>query len=404
MSKKKEELINSFSDKIKNKKEISILILNAPCNGFGDVIFAFKLKRYLNEWYPFANVKIASTKADNFLSIGENPNDLIQLGSISKELQCRRFGRLNINSLNSLNDKPFDLIFVAPLQADYDPSYRDVKTLIPYSNSKNTFFFSEYNDDNSKEIDFHTGVGRKKYGLMFTKMSSSILNDNLFLQSVELKKNGYAVCYIADSIVNMRQCYHSFFEMVSNKYILKKSKSSKSSISFSIVIPPSLVNDIKESRSNIKKLFKYVSTIVLVTKKGNERFEDLKFKNNNVNNTLYIRADILPVKNNEMITLMYNSVSDILVTGDQSVTDVLSCCPNKNIWYQIAPWKESFGRQLSLNMPQKYLKRKKTSCGTLQAIGMKSNYKDFVKKYDFRKLAKSKLNRIINMAITPLEI
>lgn len=394
---KKEELIKSFSDKIKIKKEISILILNAPCHGFGDIIFAFKLKRYLNEWYPFVIVKIASTKSDNFLSIGENSNDLIQLCSTSKELQCRRFGRLDFINLNNVNNNKFDLIFVAPLQADYDPSYRDIKDLIPYSNTNNTFFFSEYNDDNSKDIDFHTGVGRKKYGLMFTKMPSSILNDNLFLESLELKNKEYAVCYIADTIVNMRQCYHSFFEMVSNKYIMKKSKTSKTS--FSIVIPPSLISDIKESQSNLKKLFKYVSTIVLVSKKGNERFEDLNFKNNNVNNILYIRGDILPVKNSEMITLMYNSVTDILVTGDQSITDVLSCCPKKNIWYQIAPWKESFGRQLALNMPQKYLKRKKTSCGTLQAIGMKSNYKDFVKKYDFRRLAKPKLNRIINMAI-----
>ena len=35
---------------------------------------------------------------------------------------------------------------------------------------------------------------------------------------------------------------------------------------------------------------------------------------------------------------MKDSVEDILVTGDQSLTDVLSCCKsNKNVWYQIAP-------------------------------------------------------------------
>lgn len=394
MSKKKEkeEFINSFSDKIKTIKEISILILNAPCHGFGDVIFAFKLKKYLNEWYPFATVKIASTKSDNFLNIGENPNDLIQLYSVSKELQCRRFGRLDLS--NEINIK-FDLIFVAPLQADYEPSLQDIKKLIPYSNSTNTFFFSEYNDQSYKDIDFHTGIGRKKYGLMFTKMPSFILNDKDFLISKGLKRNEYAVCYIANTIVNMRQCYQSFFELVSKKYIYLKSNK-KCSKKFSIVIPPSLLQDIKETTNNLKKIYKYASTIVLVTKDGDTIFEDLNYKNNNI---LHIRADILPVKNSEMITLMYNSVNDILVTGDQSITDVLSCCPKKNIWYQIAPWKESFGKQLAINMPQKYLKNKKTSCGTIQAIGMKSNYTEFVKKYDFRKLAKPKLNRIINMAI-----
>lgn len=389
MSRKKKEFINSFSEKIKKKKNISILILNVPCNGFEDVIFAFKLKRYLNEWYPFVTVKIASTKADNFLTIGENPEDLIQLSSASKELQCRRFGRLDL--INNFNNN-FDLIFVAPLQADYDPSQQDIKRLIPYSNPMNTFFFSEYNDVSYKDIDFHTGIGRGKYGLLFTKMPSSILNDINFIKSKDLKKHNYAVCYIANSIVNMRLCYQSFFEMISKKNI-KNKKIDK----FSIVIPPSLVDDIKDSQSSLKNLYKYASTIVLVTKNGDIVFEDLDFKNNN---TLFLRADVLPVKNSEMITLMYNSVSDILVTGDQSITDALSCCPNKNIWYQIAPWKEYFGRQLSIHMPQKYLKRKKTSCGTIQAIGLKSNYKEFVKKYDFRRLAKPKLNRIINMAIS----
>jgi hypothetical protein len=394
---KKESIINSFSKNInkKNIKPISILILNAPCYGFGDVIFAYKLKRYLVKWYPFATIKIASTKTDNFLSIGEDPNSLIQLFSVSKEMQCRRFARLfnltddkNIKNIkNDENDK-FDLIFVAPLQADYDPSYKDIKNLIPYSNEMNTYFFSEYNDISSKDIDFHTGIGRGKYGLLFEKIPSSILNNKSFLKSKELKKGNFAVCYIANTIVNMRQCYQSFFEMVSKKYMSEK---------FSIIIPPSLISDIIESQTSLKKLYKYFSTIVLVMKDGDTIFEDLNSSNKNV---LYIRADILPIKNTEMLSLIYNSVTDILVTGDQSITDVLSCCPKKNIWYQIAPWKNSFGRQLGLHMPQKYYKRKKTSCGTMTAIGLKSDYREFVKKYDFRKLAKPKLNRIINMAIS----
>jgi hypothetical protein len=382
---KKDLLLEKFPDKLKivETPNLSILILNAPCHGFGDVIFAFKLKKYLNEWYPFANVKIATTKIDNFLSIGEDPASLIKLSSISKEMQCRRFGNLIIES-----DENFDLIFVAPLQADYDVSYQDIRKMIPYSNKLNTYFFSEYNDSNDKEMDFHTGIGKGKYGMMFTKIPSFILNDKNFLKSVGLKKEKYAVCYIANTIVNMRVCYQSFFEMVCKKY-----KNSK----FSIVIPPSLIGDIEQSQSSLKKYYKHFSTIVLIKKDGETIFEDLNPKNNNI---LYIRADILPVKNTEMLTLIHNSVSDILLTGDQSITDALSCCPRKNIWYQIAPWKESFGKQLAINMPQKYYKRKKTSCGTIEGIGLKSDYREFVKKYDFRKLAKPKLNRIVNMTIS----
>jgi hypothetical protein len=392
LSKNKDKILDKYPKRIKKNinplHPISILILNAPCHGFGDVIFGFKLKKYLNQWYPFADVKIATTKSDNFLSIGENPDSLIQLGSLSKELQCRRFSRLDISKSN--NTEPFDLIFVAPLQADFFVSYEDVKRLIPYSNPMNTYFFSEYNDVSTKDIDFHTGIGRDKYGLLFTKIPSFILNDKQFLKSKGIKKNKYAVCYIANTIVNMRTCYLSFFEMVCKKYVNKK---------FTIIIPPSLVEDIKEHQPSLKKLYKYFSTIVLSKADGDLVFENLDAKNDNV---LYLRADILPVKNTEMLTLIHNSVSDILVTGDQSVTDVLSCCPKKNIWYQIAGWKQSFASQLALRMPNKYLKRKSTSCGTIEAIGLQSDYRDFVKKYDFRKLARPKLNRIINMVLSKI--
>lgn len=391
---KKDDLINSFSERINSKSNLSkvkILILNAPCHGFGDVIFGYKLKRYLNQWYPTIEVKIATTKVDNFLSIGEDPNSLIQLNSLSTEMQCRRFSKLIPSQ--PLNN--FNLIFVAPLQQDYDISYSDIRQLIPYSNKLNTYFFSEYNDSTAKDMDFNTGVGKGRYGMMFTKMPSGILNDTAFLKSKELKKNNYAVCYIANTIVNMRQCYLSFFEMVSKKYKTKKVDDNN----FTIVIPPSLVSDIESSQSSLRKIYKYFSTIVLVKKDGQTAFEDLDSKNNNV---LYLRADVLPVKNSEMLTLMYNSVSDILLTGDQSITDALSCCPKKNIWYQIAPWKESFGKQLGINMPQKYYKHKKTSCGTIEGVSLKSDYREFVKKYDFRKLAKPKLNRIINMTLSNL--
>lgn len=383
---KKDFLLKKFSDKVKiveNMPHLSILILCNPCNGFGDIIFAFKLKKYLNQWYPFATVKIASSTVKSFLTIGEDPNSLIELKSVSSELQCRRFAHLIMDTTEK-----FDLIFVAPIQQDFDVSYQDIKKLIPYSNQFNTYFFSEYNDVSYKDIDFHTGVGKGKYGLMFTKIPSTILNDKNFLISKGLKKRKYALCYIADSIVNMRSCYQSFFEMVCKKY---KSKT------FSIVIPQGLASDIQTNQSSLKKYYKYFSTIVLVKKDGENIYEDLSPKNNNI---LYIRADVLPVKNTEMLTLMHNSVDDMLLTGDQSITDGLSCCPKKNIWYQIAPWKESLGKQLSKYMPQKYYKRKKTSCGTIEGIGLKSDYREFVKKYDFRKLARPKLNKIINMALS----
>ena len=96
-----------------------------------------------------------------------------------------------------------------------------------------------------------------------------------------------------------------------------------------------------------------------------------------------------------MLVLMRKSLDDILLTGDQSITDAFSCCPNKNIFYQITPWKSNLGKQLAKEMPNTYLKSVKTSCGTLQALKYKGNYRNFVNKWDFRKRSKAKMDAIV---------
>ena len=115
-------------------------------------------------------------------------------------------------------------------------------------------------------------------------------------------------------------------------------------------------------------------------------------------NILTFRVDILPVSNKDMFGLMEHSVKDILLTGDQSITDALSCCSSKNIFYQIAPWKITFGHELAKHLPNKFLKSIKTSCGTLKAIRYNSNYKNFIKNWDFRILAKPKMDAIMKFA------
>jgi hypothetical protein len=96
-----------------------------------------------------------------------------------------------------------------------------------------------------------------------------------------------------------------------------------------------------------------------------------------------------------MVDLMANSIKDILLTGDQSITDAISCCYKKNIFYQIAPWKRDLAKNLSKEMPNVYLKSEKTSCGTLKAIKYNSNYEKFRNKWDFRTRGKPKMDAIV---------
>ena len=72
---------------------------------------------------------------------------------------------------------------------------------------------------------------------------------------------------------------------------------------------------------------------------------------------------------------MKDSVNDILVTGDQSLTDIISCCKYKRVWYQIAPWKMEFSENLFKHLPNKNLKSFKTSCGTLKSADTNIDWK-----------------------------
>lgn len=354
-----------------NVSSLKVLILNTPCMGFGDVVFAMKFARILKKWYD-CTVKIASPQTKGFISLGEQPENLIELFGKSKNLQCRRLANFNMKT-----SEIFDIIFVAPLTADQDVDYKDVRKLIPYSNKFNTFFVSEYNDNSRKIIDFHTGIGPKKYGILLTDVDVSQL------QKPDIA-NPYALVYVADSIVRVKSCLLNFLEMLCKKY---------NTSNFDIIMPL-WAEDYIDFIVEISK--KYFAKI-LVVKKDETKEKDIGKNRNNSKFTLSIRLDILPVPNNKMLELIHFSVKDILLTGDQSITDAISCCPQKNIFYQIAPWKEDFGKLLAKELPNKWLKKKSTSCGTIKAIKYNGNYNEFRQKWDFRELAKFKMDSIFLM-------
>ena len=92
---------------------------------------------------------------------------------------------------------------------------------------------------------------------------------------------------------------------------------------------------------------------------------------------------------------MKDSVRDILVTGDQSLTDILSCCKRKRVWYQIAPWKQGLAENLHKYMPNKYYGSFKTSCGTIKHVNLDIDWREFMKAYDFRIQGRKRLDSIL---------
>lgn len=353
--------------KLPKNIKVKTLILCTPCNGFGDVIFASKIKRYIKEWYGIDS-HIATTTPDLFEKVGEPVKNIIALKGIHGS-QCRRFSKLD-GKIGK-----YDLIIIAPL-AEGDISFQDVRNLIPYSTHSNTFFFSEYNDDLDKGFDINTGVGKGRDGLLFTNTKCS----KSHIKKFSLQKD-YALVYIAENIDYSDLCILRFVQMVMKKYPKLQE-----------IVCPSWVKDLNPNviMRNVK-----ADNIYIITP---ENTTVIKEKNKN-GRTIVFRCDVFPVPNQIMLSLIRYSVEDVLLTGDQSITDAFSCCSNKNIFYQIAPWKKDFSKNLAKYMPNSYLTKASTSCGTLSALQYKSNYKKFVKDWDFRKLGKGKVDAMVGSVL-----
>ena len=108
---------------------LQILLLNAPCNGNGDVVFCIKISNYFQHWYK-CKVTIATTQIKIFNIIGGTKADIIELKGNYEDMMCVRFKKLKF----SKKIYKQDLIFVTPLHVDFNISYLDVKQLINYSN------------------------------------------------------------------------------------------------------------------------------------------------------------------------------------------------------------------------------------------------------------------------------
>ena len=390
--KKFEQLYKIYQTQSKNcvySKRLKLLLLNAPCNGFGDLIFVKKLADYIRNAFKIS-VTIATTEPKKLLMLGEQKRYLKKLASIENSTMsvrpCRVFHDLRMYDIEGhaqQSTENYDLYFIAPLSFDYEPKLSDVRPLVPHATKFNTFFFSEYNDTMKKDFDFHTGVGKGRSGILLTDPKSE--SDAKVAKLVNKKHDGqFALVYIAD-INGVIPCVNGFFELVSKKY--------NNHNKFQIIIPPFLYNDIAYGTALLDILSKYWGKITLISKKDKMDFEGVG------KSKLVIKANILPVKNTMMIGLIKHSVRDILLTGDQSITDALSCCSKtKNIFYQIAPWKENFGKEMAKEMPNKYLRSMKTSCGNLSAIKYKSSYGRFIKQHNFFKNEHDRLKSLLCMA------
>lgn len=369
-----EEFLKNPS-KLPKSVPVEVVIICLPCEGLGDIIYGIKIKQYIKDWYNI-DATIATTTPELFEKVGYIGN-IITLRVASGEKHCRQVKDLIADIVG------YDLILFAPMALGTYIYHPDIKRAIPQSTLSNTFFFSEYNDSIGM-FDINAGIGTegfdniKRDGLLFTE-TNCVKSDILkFLLSRE-----YAFAYIGQSVEESDVCILNFSKLITLKYP-----------NLDQIVCPSWVEKI--SPSTIKHYLKTIDNIHIMTSSG---VKIIKEKKDGSGRTLTFRCDILPVKNHVMLSLIKYSVKDVLLTGDQSLTDALSCCPDKNIFYQIAPWKEEFGKNLAKYLPNEFLNSRDTSCGTRAAINYTSDYSKFVSEWDFRKLGKPKVDAMIASAL-----
>lgn len=369
----------------KDYSKIHICLLNIPCAGFGDIINCSSFYQYLKLWYPGIRVTICTTEINKFKSLKIKGIKFVELIPKNKSLETE-CGNYDNYKFKNKSENNFDIIGIVPLleTTGIDGYFHlsHLQKLIPYANYYNTFTVSEYNGA-TPPYTFPTGVGKGKLGLFLT---------NLNIEDHNLIEKPYLMTYTAgidyDGVsIHAISCFFSFLEMTTFKY----KKFSKLQI-----IIPTWVNvclqDNPHFKSKMKKIiqknFKKISfitddkkNIILSNEKGNH---------------FIIRGDILPQPRNKFISLIKNSLKDVLLTGDQSITDALSYSRmDKRIWYEVAPWKKEFIYELSKVIPNKKLQNFRTSCGCIRCIQTKINNTDVIKKYDFRILGKKRMDSVL---------
>ncbi len=351
-------------------KTLKIVLLCISCYGLGDIIFCLKIYHYIKKWYNI-DCTILTTRPDIFVK--NNIKNVKKLSGYGN-LECQNPKKLKPVKLNK-----FDIIFVTPwLSTEYAPNISYLANIFPYSNKFNTFIFSEYNVPKDS-FDFPTGVGKNMMGLLITEPPKK-------LKKLQVLKNPYIVSYIAEWTGDVK-CLSNFIKYVCNKYSSKKN--------LDILIPKFISDKTLLSLSKYISKKKYFSTFQIGTLERNKNIIIHEDKYDDSFGVLTFRR-LENLAYSQFVNLFRYCLPDVLLTGDQSITDIISCCHTYNIFYQVLPWKKNLATNLGKILGS-HLSKVSTSCGLEKlSYNQKSQILNLRKNYNFTLLGKPKMDNILN--------
>ena len=233
------------SSRINDKLRIALIC--HPCYGYGDIIFALKMHKFIKQWYGI-DCTMITTKPAPFIKNGLKNIYCLKTPGSRSYVECENLKTMKIYDIDE-SGKPkkrakipykFDLIMVTPwIGTDYEPNKSIVRNFLPYANPFNTVLFSEYNAPEPEKYDFPTGIGKGLTGLLIT--------DFKFAKTVRLKNPYLMVHLTRDYRVNVGKCFSNFIKLMCKKYHKKHNK-------LDVVIPPHLLEDKEELDRFIQKI------------------------------------------------------------------------------------------------------------------------------------------------------
>lgn len=362
-----------------SKVPLKIAFVVNSCFGFGDVIFTYKLLLLFKKWYNVSPI-VFTTKPELFVNIGVPKKQLVRLAVPGEPLDetcdwlVEAMVPYHFDTVRKRYKADLDCVFVTPWVGNNDTV--DVKALqgiFPNANRFNTFVFSAYNRVAKNEgSPFDFDLGLNELGLLYYRQECG----------KRPIKNPYVISYVSDVEVDGLGCLEKFVKRVIKKYSGVHDK-------LEILVPKSITQD-----NRLDKLVRFIEKYdyqVLVSQSKAET----KQAHTKRGRYILFRADISGVPYRKYLDYICNALPDILVTGNQSVSDILACCPKFNIFYQIMPWEKKFAKELGKLTGVKDLGVGSKSCGHTGQTELKGIHT----KHDFEKKGKMYVDAVLKSVL-----
>lgn len=355
--------------------------------GFGDLIFTLKLYAIFKKWYNISPY-IVSPTPDKFLSNGISKSKVLHLKIPKSESHEAHKYIEDSDSIPivTMNDtiwkKNFDIIFVTPVTMDgWENNLGHFKSIFPYITSNILYRFSAY-DHGGMTYEIPLGLSEDRYGIFISPTQIS---------TKRIIKNPYIMTHISN--INWTEAEGDYKSCLSNFLKLMAKKYHKTYPVLDIVVSKSITNDFASTdRDRFNKLKDYL-------KKFYGKVKVIKSESDTLlEEGLNIRSDLPVMPHIKFTSLFQHCLPDVLGTGNQTISDLVSCCTNFNIYYQTLPWEVSFAKNLGRILKKDYLTVRRSACGKYgdkNMLYMETDLSIIKDNYDFSKKGKSFMDKIM---------